>query len=64
MAFKITVSLGGRRFAEAWYAPEAKTGVRSISFDARGGEVVTELQDYDRTVDAVDASDATAGRKP
>lgn len=46
-----------------WYAPEAKTIVRSISFDAHGGEVVTELQDYDRTVDAVDASDATAGRK-
>jgi hypothetical protein len=49
MAFKIVVSLGGRRFREGWYAPETRTFVRGITYDPRGGQVVNELVDYQKS---------------
>lgn len=36
--------------AEVWYAPDAK-------FVVRGEEVVTEVVDYQKTVDAVDVTE-------
>lgn len=49
MAFKTVMSLGGRRYREAWYAPETRTFLRSITHDAKGGKIVSELQDYQRS---------------
>jgi len=49
MAFKIVMSLGGRRYREAWYAPETRTFVRGITYDAQGGQVVYDLVDYQKS---------------
>ena len=46
MAYKIVVSLNGIRFREIWYAPETRTFVKTISYNAQGGESVSELVDY------------------
>jgi len=55
MAFRLIVSLNGRRFLETWWAPETRTGVRSIATDQRQGEIVTELIDYQRSDDPAGA---------
>jgi len=57
MAFKIIVSLGGSRFCEAWYAPEARTFVRIINYDSREGRVIRELVDYQKTEEPVGPMD-------
>ena len=57
MAFKTVVSRGGRRFRETWYAPETRTFVRGITYDASGGQVVSELVAYQK-------SDEPAGAIP
>jgi Zn-dependent protease with chaperone function len=65
MAFKIVMSLSGRRFSELWYSPETRTIVRSVNFDTRGTEVVTELVDYRRAVDdGGGPSESDTGRRP
>lgn len=56
MAFKIVLTMGGARSGETWYAPEARTIVRSISYDSRGGQVVKELLDYQKGEDPVGAT--------
>jgi len=43
------MSLGGRRYREAWYAPETRTFVRSIAYDARGGQAISDLVDYQKS---------------
>ena len=43
-----------RPYREAWYAPETRTFVRGITYDARGGQVISDLVDYQK-------SDAPAG---
>jgi hypothetical protein len=48
MAFKIVSSFAGRRFREAWYAPDTRTFVRTIQFDATGRTTATELVDYQK----------------
>lgn len=53
MAYKVVVTLGGRRFREVWYAPETKTVVKSIAYDAQGREVVGELTDYQKSDEPV-----------
>ncbi len=58
MAYKIAVSVGGRRFREAWYAPETKTVVKSLTPDPQGREVVSELADYQRDAAAADVPQA------
>jgi hypothetical protein len=55
MAFRMILSLNGRRFLEAWWAPETRTSVRSIIADPRQGEVVSELIDYQRGDDPAGA---------
>lgn len=49
MAFKVILSAGGRLFRESWYAPETRSVVRSIQYDARGQAIKTELVDYQKT---------------
>ncbi len=48
LAFKLIISLGGVRYQEIWYAPETTTLVRTITYDSRGGQVVSELIDYQK----------------
>ncbi len=55
MAFRIVLSLNGRRFLETWWAPETRTGVRSIVTDPAQGQIVSELLDYDRSADPAGA---------
>jgi len=59
----IVVLLGGRRFAEVWYAPDANPLSAQVLRWA-GAEVVTELVDYQRVVGAVDVTQPNAGRQP
>ena len=49
MAFKIVLALDGRQFRDDWYAPETRTVVRRIGYDARGNQTVLELVDYQRS---------------
>jgi hypothetical protein len=57
MTFKLVLSLSGTRFAEVWYAPEARTSARSIAYDSRGTQqVVTELLDFQRSNDPIGSS--------
>lgn len=49
MAYKIVVAMGGRRYRQLWYAPETRTVVKSISYDAQGRETVSELVDYQKS---------------
>jgi Zn-dependent protease with chaperone function len=58
MTFKIVVSLGGRRFAEGWYAPDAKVLARTVSYDARGATTVVELLDYQKGNESVSFNSA------
>ena len=51
MTFRVVLSLGGTRFAEAWYSPEARTTARTILYDLGGRSVVTELLDYQKRND-------------
>jgi len=53
MTFKIVITLGGRRFAEGWYAPDAKVLARTVSYDARGAQTVIELLDYQKGSESV-----------
>jgi Zn-dependent protease with chaperone function len=53
LAFKIIVSLGGIRYQEIWYAPETRTFVRAITYDRGGGQVISELIDYQRSNEPV-----------
>jgi metalloendopeptidase OMA1, mitochondrial len=53
MAFKIILSADGRRFREGWYAPEARFMVRSVLYDVRGGQVVNELVDFQKSDEPV-----------
>ncbi len=53
MTFKIVVTLGGRRFAEGWYAPDAKVLARTVSYDVRGAQTAVELLDYQKGSEAV-----------
>jgi len=46
MAFKIVVAMLGIRFMEAWYAPEARTLVRSVIYDSQGRESLSELVEH------------------
>jgi len=46
MAFKIVVAMLGIRFMEAWYAPEARTLVRSVIYDSQGHESLSELVEH------------------
>ena len=46
LAFKILVSLGGKPFREAWWAPETKTVVKTAFYDAQGNKVTSELVEY------------------
>ena len=46
MAFKIVVAMLGIRFIEAWYAPEARTLVRSVIYDSQGHESSSELVEH------------------
>lgn len=55
MAFRTIVSLNGRRFMENWWAPETRTGVRSIVTDPRQGEIISELLEYQRSDDPAGA---------
>ncbi len=55
MAYKIVVALGGRRFRQFWYAPETRTVVKSIIYDAQGREVVSELTAYQKSDERVEA---------
>jgi len=48
MAFKIVSSFAGRRFREAWYAPDTRTFIRTIQYDAAGRTTTTELVDYQK----------------
>ena len=49
MAFKIVITLDGRRFREGWYAPETRTFVRGVVYDSRGNPTVSELVDYQKS---------------
>jgi len=51
MAFRTILSLNGRRFLENWWAPETRTAVRTIITDAREGQIISELLDYQRSDD-------------
>lgn len=51
MAFRVILSLNGTRFQESWWAPETRTGVRGIVPDGRGGHIITELVDYQKSAD-------------
>lgn len=51
MAFRTILSLNGRRFLESWWAPETRTEVRTIMTDAREGQIISELLDYQRSDD-------------
>jgi len=64
MAYKVAIAVGGRRFREAWYAPETKTVVRSVTLDQQGREVVSELTDYQRGQDAPNLSEGPARKHP
>jgi hypothetical protein len=55
MAFRTILSLNGRRLLEVWWAPETRTGVRSIRTDPLQGEIVSELVDYQRSDDPAGA---------
>jgi hypothetical protein len=55
MAFRTILSLNGRQFMENWWAPETRTGVRSIVIDPRQGEIISELIDYQRSDDPAGA---------
>ena len=55
MAFRTILSLNGRRVLEVWWAPETRTGVRSIRTDPLQGEIVSELVDYQRSDDPAGA---------
>ena len=56
MAFRVIVSLNGRKFLESWWAPETRLPVRSIgSSDGRGGSVTIDLVDYQKTTDPAGA---------
>lgn len=46
MTFKSVLSVNGRLFREVWYAPETRTVVRSIIYDAKGNKTTSELTDY------------------
>lgn len=49
MTYKIIVSQSGSKFLEVWYAPEAKTFVRTINYDDDGRRSnIEELVDYQR----------------
>ena len=49
MTYKIIVSQSGSKFLEVWYAPEAKTFVRTITYDVDGRQSnIEELVDYQR----------------
>jgi len=49
MAFKISLTLGGRLFREAWYAPETRTYVKTVQQEQREGAVTAELLDYQKS---------------
>ena len=52
MAFKIITSLGGIRYREDWYAPEARTYVRIIIYNEQGHQsAVGELVGYQLSAD-------------
>ncbi len=49
MAFRTILSLNGRQFLEGWWAPETRTGVRTIMTDPSRGQIIGELIDYQRS---------------
>ena len=55
MAFRMILSLNGRRFLESWWAPETRTAVRAITIDPRQAEIISELIDYQRSDDPAGA---------
>jgi metalloendopeptidase OMA1, mitochondrial len=54
MAYRVIVSLGGRRFRQVWYAPETRTVVKGIVYDAQGRETTSELVSYQKTDEPID----------
>src|SRR3989442_6609715 len=48
MAYKVVVTLEGRRFREVWYAPQARTVVKSIAYDPQDRTTIGELANYQR----------------
>ena len=62
MAYKIVVTLGGRRFRELWYAPETRTVVKSISYDAQGQSTVGELANYQKSDEPVGIANVPSDR--
>jgi Zn-dependent protease with chaperone function len=61
MAYKVVVSLAGRPFRHIWYAPETRTVVRSINYDAAGRAVVSEVVDYQKSDEPVHALTSPSG---
>jgi Zn-dependent protease with chaperone function len=55
MAFRMIISLNGRRFQEIWWAPETRTGVRSIITNLNQEQIISELVDYQRSDDPAGA---------
>ena len=53
MAYKIMTTLGGRRYRQAWYAPETHTLVKIVSYDSQGREAVRQLVGYQKTNEPV-----------
>lgn len=50
LAYKIVAAMNGVRFREGWYAPETGTFVRTVTVDVRGNETISELVDYQKSV--------------
>jgi Zn-dependent protease with chaperone function len=50
-AYKIVAAINGIRFREMWYAPETGTFARTVTVDIRGKETISELVDYQKSVD-------------
>jgi hypothetical protein len=51
LAFEIRTMLGGKPYKDFWYAPEARTLVRTIEYAGAGITVAAELTEYPKTYD-------------